>query len=82
MSEKKEITINEANRFHVHRAQIAKISRRNGVDVAVAARMLAMAMAWTGYTDELREFENYVADRQAKTTPKANLVLKYFGGEQ
>ena len=80
---KKEIekkTISSENRFHTHRAEIRAIGKNKNVDVSTAARMWAYSMALTDFSDELREFEEYIAALQAETTKGNNLVLKYFEG--
>lgn len=72
--------IRSDNVFHNNRAAIHKISTQKNVDVSTAARMWAYAMAFPNFAADLKEFEEYVAELQKETTPKANLVLKYFEG--
>ena len=80
MKTEEKTTIREENRFHQHRAEIAKISRKQNVDVNTAAAMWAYAMAQTDYAAELKEFDRYVADLQSRTTEKKNLVQAYLEG--
>lgn len=79
MSEQK-MTISNENRFHAHRAEIRAIGKERNVDVSTASRMWAHEKELSDYTDELREFEEYVAALQKETTAENNLVLKYFEG--
>ena len=79
MSEQK-MTISNENRFHAHRAEIRAIGKERNVDVSTASRMWAYEKELSDYTDELREFEEYVAALQKDTTSENNLVLNYFEG--
>ena len=73
-------TISSENRFHANRAEIRAIGKNKTVDVSTAARMWAHEKDLSDYTDELREFEEYVAALQKETTAENNLVLDYFEG--
>lgn len=46
-----------SNRFYLHRKEIQEISKRENVDVTIAARMLASDKNWTGCIAELNAWD-------------------------
>ena len=71
----KEVTISPDNVFHVNRKEIAAISAAEGCDVASAARIFANERG-IAFGKSLKEFEEYVAAKQAASTPGNNLVRR------
>lgn len=46
------------NRFYIHKQEIKKISEEKGVEVGVAARMLAHERGWENHQAELTAFDD------------------------
>lgn len=47
----------ENNRFYQNRHRIRAIAREKQVDVSTATRMLVKEMGWTGYHQEINEWD-------------------------